>query len=109
MNTKTAKIRELNDNLRTRLIGGQLFFSAGVSAESPELRAKIVRAVQKFKDFSPENDPYGEHDFGKISVAGGEYFWKIDYYDHDYLFHSPDAADPTVTRRVLTIMKTDEW
>lgn len=84
-------------------------FSAGVSAESPELRAKIVQAMQKFRNFCPENDPYGEHDFGKISVEDGEYFWKIDYYDLDYRFLSPDAADPAVTRRVLTLMKTDEW
>lgn len=109
MDTKTAKIRELNDNLRIRFIGGLLVFSAGVSAESPELRAKIVQTMQKFRDFCPENDPYGEHDFGKISVEDGEYFWKIDYYDLDYRFLSPDAADPAVTRRVLTLMKTDEW
>lgn len=89
MDTKTAKIRELNDNLRIRFIGGLLVFSAGVSAESPELRAKIVQAMQKFRDFCPENDPYGEHDFGKISVEDGEYFWKIDYYDLDYRFLSP--------------------
>lgn len=87
MNTKTVKIRELNDQLRICHVGGQIVFSVEVSALSP----------------------YKEHDFGKISLAGEDYFWKIDYYDLDFCFHSPDAADPTVTRRVLTIMRADEW
>lgn len=109
MDTKTAKIRELNDQLRIRHIGGQIIFSAEVSALSPEQRVKIIQKVVKFKNFTAENDLYKEHDFGKISLAGEDYFWKIDYYDLDFCFHSPDAADPTVTRRVLTIMRADEW
>lgn len=109
MDIKNAKIRELNDLLRTRYIGGQVVFSAEVSALHPEQRAKIVQKVVKFKNFTAENDPYKEHDFGKISLAGEDYFWKIDYYDLDFCFHSPDAADPTVTKRVLTIMRADEW
>ncbi len=109
MDTKTAKIRELNDQLRIRHIGGQIIFSAEVSALSPEQRVKIIQKVVKFKNFTAENDPYKEHDFGKISLAGEDYFWKIDYYAPDFCFHSPDAADPTVTRRGVTIMKADEW
>lgn len=109
MSTKTAKIRELNDQLRICHVGGQIVFSVEVSALSPEQRAKIVQKMVKFKNFTAENDPYKEHDFGKISLAGEDYFWKIDYYDLDFCFHSPDAADPTVTRRVLTIMRADEW
>ena len=47
MNTKTAKIRELNDQLRICHIGGQIVFSVEVSALSPEQRAKIVQKVVK--------------------------------------------------------------
>ena len=34
--------------------------------------------------------------------------WKIDYYDQSLEFHSLDPADPSVTIRVLTIMRVDE-
>jgi len=36
-------------------------------------------------------------------------FWKLDYYDRDLRFGSEDAANPTITRRVLTIMVSDEY
>jgi len=31
------------------------------------------------------------------------------YYDRDLQFGSEDAANPTITRRVLTIMLADEY
>ena len=36
-------------------------------------------------------------------------FWKLDYYDRQMEFASDDAANPAVTRRVLTIMLSDEY
>lgn len=54
MNTKTAKIRELNDNLRTQLIGGQLFFSAGVSAEARNCGQKSCRPYGNLKISAPK-------------------------------------------------------
>ena len=49
------------------------------------------------------------HDFGAINLDGELYLWKIDYYDNDLAFGSPDPADPDVTRRIMTIMRADEY
>jgi hypothetical protein len=35
--------------------------------------------------------------------------FKIDYYDKSLTYHSPNAADPAVTERVITIMRADEY
>ena len=35
--------------------------------------------------------------------------FKIDYYDAGMRGHSPDAAESTLTRRVLTIMLAEEY
>jgi hypothetical protein len=47
---------------------------------------------------------YGEHDFGALEIEGERLFFKIDYYDQSLSAHSPDPADETLTKRVLTIM-----
>ena len=44
-----------------------------------------------------------------IKIDGETFFWKIDYYDQSMEMGSPDPADPNVTKRVLTIMKSDEY
>jgi len=69
----------------------------------------VLRQVQVFEAFTPDNDPYGEHDFGQITLEGTTFFWKIDYYDLDLHMHSPDPSNETVTARVLTIMLAEEY
>ena len=69
----------------------------------------VLRQVQLFDAFTPDNDPYGEHDFGAIRYQGQTIFWKIDYYDLDLHMHSPDPSNETVTARVLTIMLAEEY
>ncbi len=71
----------LNDNFRSTFIGGQVVLSAGVADLPLGVRAQVVLKVQNYADFTPDNDPYGEHDFGSFEVAGETFFWKIDYYD----------------------------
>jgi Protein of unknown function (DUF3768) len=56
------------------------------------------------QEFTADNDPHGEHDFGSFQAAGEAFFWKIDYYDRDLMFGSEDPADPDKTTRVLNIM-----
>ncbi|WP_234881764.1 DUF3768 domain-containing protein [Agrobacterium larrymoorei] len=79
----------------------------GVNALDENTRRNVIRAVQAFADFSPGNDPYGEHDFGAVKVNEALFFWKIDYYDRDLQNGSPDPD--AVTCKVLTIMLAGEY
>ena len=60
-------------------------------------------------DFTEDNDPHKEHDFGAFEHEEQRFFWKIDYYDRDMIFGSEDPADPKATTRVLTIMLAEEY
>lgn len=105
----TERIRELNDVLRTTWLTGRVVFTAGIRALPEADQSAIAEKVQTHADFSPDNDPYGEHDFGAFTHAGQKVFWKIDYYNRDYSMGSEDPSDPVVTCRVLTVMLADEW
>ncbi|WP_245495834.1 MULTISPECIES: DUF3768 domain-containing protein [Rhizobium] len=104
-----AAIRSLNDAFRRSPTAGRVVITPGVSALPHDQRLALLMAVVGFDDFNAGNDPYNEHDFGAIELDGVSYFWKIDYYDQDYAMGSPDPANPHVTRRVLTIMRADEY
>ena len=106
----TDRIRELNDTFRTTLRGGRALMTSGV-AELPDcVKAEAIVQVASFSEFTPDNDPHGEHDFGSFTLVGREFFWKIDYYDRKSMeYGSEDPADPTMTTRVLTIMFAGEY
>jgi hypothetical protein len=106
----TVKIRELNDALRTALVGsGRIFVTAGIAAMSPDDQVEIMRRVHGFTAFTPDNDPYDEHDFGSFEYGRKTIFWKIDYYDRDLDNGSPDPADEAMTTRALTVMLAEEY
>lgn len=102
------RVRALNDILRRTLSGGTLVLTAGIVALGRERQQHIVDAIAAFDCFEPDNDPHSEHDFGALEAAGEQVFWKIDYFDRSGRFASPDPADSSVTRRVLTIMLAGE-
>ena len=108
----TNKIAELNDNLRKNLFTpgqNQVFISQGVNSLPFLERARLLDKVQNFNDFNKGNNPYGERDFSRIEHRGINYFWKIDYYNLDMDAGSENPADETITTRVLTIMRADEY
>ena len=123
---QTARIARLND-LARRAMGVASTVVATVGFRSlPDADQSCVRElIETFDAFDEDNDPHGERDFGTIyQLADGRWtterprlrederervFWKLDYYDRQMQFASDDAANPTITRRVLTIMLSDEY
>jgi hypothetical protein len=81
----------------------------GIAALGAEAVARIVKTIAIFGDFCHANDPHQEHDFGSFEADGHVIFFKIDYYDKTLTCHSPDAADRSVTERVITIMLAEEY
>jgi hypothetical protein len=109
MEPKTARIAALNDVMRQNLIGGMAVITPGVAALGQEAVARIVKTIEVYDDFCHANDPHEEHDFGAFDADGKRIFFKINYFDKTLSMHSPDASDPTVTKRVITIMLADEY
>ena len=104
-----SKIRYLNDQFRRTGRGGRIMLTQGIQALGQKAVAEIIDKVRAFDQFNEGNDPYKEHDFGKIVHGHDTVLWKIDYYDRAMEFHSPDPADPVVTTRVMTVMMAEEY
>ena len=109
MDTKTVRIRALNDALRQNFAEGLAVMTPGIAALGGEAVARIVKTIAVFDDFHHANDPHEEHDFGAFDADGHKVFFKIDYYDESLTSHSPDPADPSITKRVITIMLAEEY
>ena len=49
--------------------------------EDSEDREAIFKMIREFNEFTEDNDPWKEHDFGMITYNGKDIMWKIDYYE----------------------------
>src|SRR3984957_9837748 len=67
---RLARIRELNDQLRTTGRGGMVVLTNGIGGLGLPAVNRIFAAVAHFSDFSPDNDPWGEHDCASLEVDG---------------------------------------
>ncbi len=126
LTSQRERIARLNDLARQAMgVACTAVATAGFRS-LPEVDQSCVRElIETFDAFDEDNDPHGERDFGAIyQLIDGRWmterprnrdderervFWKFDYYDCDLRFASEDAANPAVTRRVLTIMLADEY
>ena len=114
---KTTTIREINDVVRQQIFVPhmmrpypcQVVHTQGIEAFSYDDRQSIYKTVAQFDDFSEDNDPHQEHDFGAFEFNGKKIFWKFDYYSLDLKYGSENPADPKQTMRVLTIMLASEY
>ena len=103
------RIRDLNDELRKTGIGGKTYLTRGIIGKGADFIAKAMAAVRASTPSRDDNDPWQEHDCATLDVDGETVIFKIDYYDLNMEYGSPDPADPNVTRRVLTIMLAEEY
>ena len=103
------KIALLNDDFRRTFRGGKVIMTSGVDELPDCVKAEALVQVAKFSEFTADNDPHDEHDFGSFDLVGRKFFWKIDYYDKDLVNGSEDPSDPKRTMRVLTLMLAGEY
>src|SRR5260370_9116412 len=99
MDTKIARIRALNDELRQNFADGVAVMTPGIAALGPEAVARIVKTIAVFDDFCHANDPHEEHDFGAFEADAHRIFFKIDYYATALTGHSPHPAHPPFPHR----------
>ena len=65
--TSLLRIRALNDSARQNpATPCKIFVTSGIDVLPEADKAIIWRRVCSFNDFTPENDPYGKHDFGSF-------------------------------------------
>ena len=116
--TEAAIIAAQNDAFRKSIMffndtedtpKGQFVMTSGVSAMGPDARLSATRQVAAFAAFTPDNDPYGWHEFGAVEVFGTTIWFKVDLYDVNYEMGSDAPTDPEQTRRVLTLLLPSEY
>jgi hypothetical protein len=123
---QTARIARLNDLARS-VMGVTCTAVATVGFRSlPAFdQSRVRELIETYDAFDEDSDPHSERDFGCVYQLGdGQWtterprvcdderervFCKLDYYDRDLRFSSEDAANPAITRRLLTIMLADEY
>lgn len=106
---RRERVRALNDQLRRTHTGGRIFITQGIVALGADMVRAALRATQEFDQFDERNDPYGEHDFGAVSLGQHRVFWKIDYYDPSLTSAAVDPSRADGCVRVLTLMLAEEY
>jgi hypothetical protein len=98
-------------NRRRKQVGGRFVLTVGILSKPGETVQAILQAIAEFNDFTADNDPWGEHDCGSVSVHDVDVLWKIDYYDLSLLAHSSSGHHPSdddhVGRGVLKCQRVD--
>ena len=112
--TSKEIIRDANDRFRRgdSDIPGERLITQGLAATIEEAGASpldVMQIVMALDTFTEENDPYGTHEFGSFEFYGQTCFWKLDLFDNDLTYGSPDPTDLCQTKRVLTIMLASEY
>ena len=92
---QTERVRALNDLARLGQNANARFvftatLLATLTAHAPDPVANKIATVAaqrslitaiRTAEFKPDNDPYGEHDFGSFMLGDTKVLWKIDVYE----------------------------
>lgn len=76
-------------------------FVLGVALPAPGMNVWEALIGQAFEGWRV---PRAINDLDTLRVI-----WKIDYYDKEMRYGSPDSADPSVTGRVMTVMLPEDY
>tara|TARA_R110002110_G_scaffold289314_3_gene503582 strand:+ start:1351 stop:1731 length:381 start_codon:yes stop_codon:yes gene_type:complete len=115
---EAALIAAQNDAFRRTIFGGapvtdapqgQFVMTRGVAALGPDVQLELTRRVATFDGFNADSDPQGWHEMGVIEFDGTTVWFKLDLYDVDYQYGSPEPSDPEQTCRVLTLLLPSEY
>ena len=115
---EAALIAAQNDAFRHSILGntpvanapeGQFVMTRGVTALGLDAQMELTRRVAAFDGFDADSDPQGWHEMGVIDFNGTKVWFKIDLYDVEYQYGSPEPSDPKQTRRVLTVLLPSEY
>ncbi|MEO1033389.1 MAG: DUF3768 domain-containing protein [Bacteroidota bacterium] len=120
MEDKSKIIAQQNDLFRKHIgmiemdtikVKGKYHMTQGVDGLSNFQKLDTLIKLWEYNNFTKDNDPYGEHDFGRFQLDENkqDIIWKIDYYDINYEYGSEDPSDLSNTRRVLTVMLPSEY
>lgn len=106
---KKTTIAKLNDRFRNGDKSlGEYKMSRQVLALPRKKQKQLFQEIQEFSDFTPENDPRGEHDLGQVTMDDVDYIWKIDYLDTSMIMLSDEPEDINKTTRILLVIRADE-
>lgn len=108
-NRRSREIAALNDLARKTFQGCNVMLTQEIMVLPEDEKAELIEQVRAYNCFTPQTDPYGEHDFGSLEFRGQRVFWKFTYYDKASMHRTPDASDAERTLRVLTIMMAEEY
>jgi hypothetical protein len=88
---------------------GRVVITPGVAALPTPSKWQVLQAISAFDQFTKDNDPHREHDFGSFTLETRErLFWKIDYYENAECEYGAEKPE-TGCYRVLTIMLAEEY
>ena len=105
-------IQKRNDEFRLNVLTqpqrrGKCIVTRGFDALDVPTKKKAIEAVKNFSDFTEDNDPHREHDFGEIVLDGTRIFWKIDYYESEKTEYGTGQLPRAKARGLLSTSNSD--
>jgi Protein of unknown function (DUF3768) len=96
-----------SSNFRHMMTIGVEDLISGDGLPTQIMRRAQLQSTIRHHQFSPGEG--SERDFGCFECFGQKLFFKIDAYDRNLEYGSPDPADASLTVRVMTVMLTSEY